>query len=692
MAVSAIDAYLGALALLAALAPLGLVLIRGAERAFGLRGFLTVPERAIVSIFAASTLFFLVASIPFPIFWPPVMWGILGAGGIALAVLWSHERWLGLRAGAAWVSTPTGALVVLVSLGLIAVEIVGGGTSAFPNVYDGAFQSLLANLIVANHTAVWTLQPYATAGVIYPQGAAVWFAFPNYLFGWSTITAAVVVPPLFLALSAPAAFCWGQRLGGVSGPRAARTGLVFLGFFALVASWPRLFIGGSYDFALSLPLFLVALGWLRPYAERGATRWGPTAAFGLLLGGLTSLSVACGDLLPILLIAFLVLYAPRLRLRWRAWAARLLAAIAIGTVFVARSIAGVVVWWHYPQHVLGATGSPPYAAQGGLPSLTWGLFVTYVYPFPPLRPKISPFPIMAGLIVVLLAAGVILCLLWFLRPAGTERRLLSADVVRPLVAITILAFAWTLALLFASASPFTATFANNLASVYESSYLLFILYGALTAIPTLAAVEYLAGRAAGDATDRGGDRPARRWSLEPAAARGRSAATALAVALVVVPIGVGGVTTVTEVPGYLGGHLAMFANVSAGDANGLRWAGAHLPACSRVLVAPGSAAMFLPLFARLGLVFPMYPISVNLSYNNAVNDLIAGTYTAGTRADLLELNVTEVFVTGQSSVSYLPFDPAVFATSHDFVTLFAQGDAQIYAFAPGEAATDCVFA
>jgi hypothetical protein len=164
----------------------------------------------------------------------------------------------------------------------------------------------------------------------------------------------------------------------------------------------------------------------------------------------------------------------------------------------------------------------------------------------------------------------------------------------------------------------------------------------------------------------------------------------LAVAVLALPLAFGAGVTAVDVPSYLDTHMAEFTNATSADLAALDWAGAHLPACSRVLVAPGSAAQFLPLFATVNVVFPMVPASNNLSYSVAVSDLTNGTYTNTTRAALLLLGVTEVFVTGQASVSFLPFLSRGPAGSTDFSDLFDQGDAAIFLFGPGATEGHCL--
>jgi hypothetical protein len=106
-------------------------------------------------------------------------------------------------------------------------------------------------------------------------------------------------------------------------------------------------------------------------------------------------------------------------------------------------------------------------------------------------------------------------------------------------------------------------------------------------------------------------------------------------------------------------------------------------------VAPGSAAQFLPEFAQVHVVYPMNPQPTNLSYATVVADLTSGIYANSTRSNLLLLNVTEVFVTGQNSVAYPPFLLTPLADSSDFRELFHEGDAAVLDFLPGSSAQTC---
>ena len=687
-------AYAGLLALLAGIAPIGLVLLRLGERVFPRISALHPLERLLVAGFASGTLFFTLASLPFPVFYPAVVVGALGAGLAVMAYLWVRERGRSFRAGIDWVSTWTGAGIVLGFLALLGIEVLGTGTLSFPNTYDGSFQTLFAQVILQHHGVTDTLLPYANVGVEYPQGAAVWLTLPPMLFGWSLVSSPLLLPALFLALSLPAAYSWGRRWGGAESARGTRVGLLFAGFFALVASWPRLFVGGSYDFAFALPLVFLAFGWLRPFVEPGVPNWPSTVAFGLLLGAITSLSVAAGEMLALTTVAFWIVYSGRRRARLLRAISRFAVLVAIGAAFVIRSLAGVVMWYSYPQHVLAPVGSPPYAIPGVPTTASVSTFIGELDPFVPLKPKLSPFPVLSVVLAILLAIGLVLCVLRYLTSHPTLARGLPKGVVGPAMITALVAFVWTAFLVLATTPALGATVFDYLASLYEASFLLFICYQVLALLPLLVLVENMGGR-------RGSGRalptppkprehdPKPRWSLPAGAPTRPSSTTALAVVALAIPFGIGAGVTATQVPSYLHDHVLELANVTIGDAQALEWAGSHLPVCSRVFAAPGSAAMFLPLYSDAQLVFPMMPLPVNLSYNEAVDDLAVGVYSTAVHSALVELGITVVFVTAQNSASYPPLEPGPLESSPDFTLLYSSGDAKLFEFVPGVAATGC---
>jgi hypothetical protein len=681
----------GLLLLFAALLPLGAALIRIAERWVGRRFELSTPERVVCALYASGALFFALASIPIAFFGSVLVVGLLIVGTVTLIVWWWREGWRAPRAAISWLLGWPGVTLVAGTLGLLLLEVAVTAAQTFPNANDGSWQSLYVLLIVNNHTIPWTIQPYANYGITYPSGAQVWMSLPVLLFHWPVTSGALTLPPLFLSFSLVGAYCWGERLGGIATRRGWQTGLVFAAFFGVIGSWPRLFVGGSYDFVFCLPLLLLTFGWLLPFVCGPLPSWRTAVAWGVLLGVSASLSVAVGELLFFLVLGFVLAFTPNLWSVIGGWAARVTIILLIGIGFLVRSLVGIAIWFSYPGHVLSAVGSPPYASAPVGPDPPIVSFTGDLDPFLLWKPKLSPLPLLSLELALLLALGLVILLIWVATPGSEIRRLLPSRLVAPIVVITGVTLTFTAALVALTPTTIGGSFIGDVTDVDESSYLLFMCYQAIALLPILLGIEYVRTRTspsekAGSSADVEAAEPRRR--VRQGESRPRSAPL-LVVGVIILAFCAGSAVTVAEAPSYLQEHLEGLANVSSGDVAALEWGGSHLSSCDRVLAAPLSAAMFLPLYSTAKLVFPAAPLSANLSYSVAVDNFTDGVYSNVTRAALLNLGVTEVFVTGQTSVSYPAFNPRSFDDTPDFAILFHSGDATIFLFLPGEDATTC---
>jgi hypothetical protein len=677
-----LDVFAGLLGLLLLTLPPGCALLRLAERGLGRRLHLSLPERALLAFFATGTLLFLVASLPIGLFALPAVVTILVVGSVAYAVMAVRERAAGLRAAASFLRGVPGIALALGSLGLLAVEVAGSQV-LLPNGVDGTVYALFVNVLLRHGSVAWTLQPYATTGILYPQGAPVWMALPVLLYGWPIVSAPVVTPPLFLSLTVAAGYCFGERLQGRLGLPSPASGLLFAAFFGLVASWPRLYVAGSYDFIFALPMFLVALGLFSTYVDAPCRTWAETLALGALLGAITSISVAVGTAL-LLLLAGLVFAAVISRGGGISFGVRFLAILGVALAFVARSFAGLAMWYGFPGHVQTATGSPPYAPL--LNHETYSGWSTQLDPFVPWKPKVSPLPVLYIELELLLVAGLGLALWYARRRGGSPESWLRPSGARWVLVGTTVLLLETVVLLTVGTANTTVSGIQSITNLWETSVLLFLFYSLIAALPLVAATRQLvrARRVSRSSGPPASSPPTRRQGKVP-----RQIGTVLALVLVVIPLMTGGASMIV-VPGYLHTTIASEANATRADVQALEWAGANLPECSHVLVAPGSAAQFLPEFALVHLVFPVFPSPTNQSYSILVANLTAGVYTGATRAAAIELGVTEVFVTGATTNAYPPFEQGPLRHSSDFEALFSQADALISEFIPGVASTGCL--
>lgn len=684
-----LEVFAGLLVLFLLSLPLGALLIRGGERFVGHRWAFTVPERVLVAFYASGGLLFLCASLPVPIYGLPLVSAVLALGLVGYVALSIHERGSGVRSLVRYLGTWPALLLGVGSLALLALEVTSGMV-LLPNGVDGTVDSLFVNLILQNHTLPWTLAPYSSDGVLYPQGAPVWMTVPVLVFGWPIVSSPVTLPPLFLGLSAAAAFCLGERIAGGGRGGTPWMGLLFAGFFGLLASWPRLYVAGSYDFIFAFPLFLVALGLLVPFAAKPHRSYREAIAFGVLTGTLAALSAATATTLILLTLFYLLAARPGLRQRLSSAVGDFAIVTGVTALFLARSFIGLTLWFNDPGHVVVDAGSPPYALPAHAQLYTGP--VGQLDPFVPWKAKISPIPYLSVELQVLLVAGIVLAVALTARRARRWTTYLPPSLVRWAVLGTLVLLVETGGLLFLGSLNTSVSGIESVTNVWETSFLLFTFYELLMILPLVAAANYLLRRpTVRPVPPREPPAVPNRGSLDRHRVGSPAAGwrQALVVLVVLVPLATGFVATVEDVPGYLHSSIVAQANATQGDLAALQWAGAHLPDCSRVLVPPGSAAQFLPEFARVKLVFPVYPSPINLSYQTVVSDLTQGVYDNGTRRALLQLNVTEVFATGQTTNAWPPFQLDALRSSADFGILFTQQDALIVAFVPGVTATGC---
>jgi hypothetical protein len=682
--------------LVVATLPLGLLVVRVGERVLRRRVELSVAERLVLALYATGGVLYLLAAVPIPIYGSAAIGALLVGGAVGYAFVQLRERGAGVRAFLDFATSRAGALLGVLFAGLLVVELAGIASLTVGNTLDGSVDSLYVNLLLAHHTLPWTLRPYANVGVAYPQSATVWLSLPVLLFNWPIVTAPLALPAFFLAFSVVGAFCLGDRLTRSAGPDASQwMGLLFAGFFGVVASWPRLFVGGSFDFVFCLPLFLVFVGWLVPFVSAPARPWREVVVLALVIGLAAQLSAMAGLTMIILLAGFLLAYREFSPGSIRPWCYRWLAVLGIAALSLGRTLLAVALWFDYPGHVLTPVGNPPPSTPFVTDTLDYRFLNGELNPFVWLKPKLSPFPALSVEIAMLLAIGLAMALFVTFRPTTSFRRFLPGNVARPILTGTVVLLVEAVTLAVGGALNSTTSGLQSVVDIEEVSILLFIFYELLAILPLVAAVEFLRReRATGPAPPQAAVPEAGIVPPSPARLRRRirgSPALGLAVAIVVgLSLGSGVAVAVVQVPGYISDHIGQLADVSPADLTALEWAGRNLPSCSQVLVAPGSVGQYLPEYASVGIVFPAFPTPVNLSYSLIVQDLDAGLYGNATRSLLLELGITTVLVSGQNSVTYPPFQLAPLQASADFSTLFTAGDVTILEFTAGASASGCL--
>jgi len=650
-----------------------------ARRASWLAGVDPV-ERAVVDLYLGGALVYAVAAVPLGLFVP-------GALVAAALIPWAVRLALGpsmtssagatfrsVRATARRASYAAPALGFLV---VLALEVLAADPAPTGNTYDSSLYSLYTSLLLLHHTLPTSLAPVASIGVAFPQGPTAWFAFGQQLLGVPGVRTSLLVTPLFQALAVPAGFALGRRWWGTP-PAGAAVAIVL----ALLAPFPREIVTGSNDLVLSLPLVLLLGAFARGWSEERPPGWADALTFGGLAGYAAALNPVGPEWLFLVVLVTALLAAPRLAGAPAAWLGRYAASVAVGMVFVSPSLYVLAEGHASPGFVPG--GATP--AVGAPFGTSTAQFLGGIDPFL-FRPSdtwLSPFPVLRAELAILIALGGFLLVLgaWGWLPTGRPfgRFVLSAGVVAGLILG---------AFVLARAQVPGFTDLVYLSSATETSVYLFVTYSVVASVPLIVLGERY------DRAPPPADReraPHRRWSLGTDPGPRGSVAVALGLALVLPGVGV----TVAALPAQLGSVYAQYSNVTSDDIAMMEFAAGALPDGSRVLVAPGSAAEFLPVYdPHVVLLYPMVSNfrNINASYELVVQELTNGTLDPAGSAALGALGVRYVAVTGPSSTLFRAFNPVPLATlaaedgGDPWSVAYHSGDAWLFHDGPGATAS-----
>jgi hypothetical protein len=628
-------------------------------------------ERGLLDLYLGGAALYLVAALPLGVFGLAVVAGLPLVASVLLFVRVLAARRAGRGPSIGPILAPFGRPWVLVAAGsaaaLYVIELVPALSVGAGNTYDSSLLTTYVALLLHHGTIPLSFRPYENAAILYPQATTVWLASAQLTFGLPPARSSLLVTPLFLALEPLAGYALGRRLLGRESAGAA---------FALAFAWlgpgTRAWVGGSNDFVLAAPLVLLLAAQLGTWGGTSPPRWGDAVGFGLLVGYSAALNpVGAEWLMPAVLVAGALAH-PGYGAALGRWLVRWGSALVSSLVGIVPSLYLLVLGWNSPGFVPGA---PP--ASAGAPSgISLPQFFGSVDPFL-FRSgdvELSPVPLLRAELAVLLILGIAALILaersseWDRRVAPLRRWALATGGV--VVAL--------LALLTAAGAPGSPVRAvSYVTNGSELSASLFVVFGVVAAIPLYWAFERLASsppEEEGGAEHRTAPTPGRTL-------RAGHLLVPLAVALVVIVPGV--VFTPTQLGPVLSELYGDFGHVTPDDFALLAYAGSNLPAGSRVLVAPGSAAEFLPGYASsIVLLYPMEPglPYVNASYGLIVRELTNGTLDGRGNASLQALGVQYIAVTGTNTVLWPPFSPAPLLLYPGTYTVeFHAGDAYLFA-------------
>ncbi len=635
-------------------------------------------ERVLLDLYLGGAVLFLIAAWFVGAFTLPVLEGVsIGAAAFLAGRLARDRRRResgGDPRGVGLVLGPWAALAAASALALFGIETAAALSAGSGNTYDASLLTTYAALLLQHGSIPLSFHPYGSSLILYPQGTTVWLGAAQATFGLPPARTSLLVTPLFLALPPLAGYSFGRRVFA-----SDRAGAAVALTFAWLGPATRAWVGGSNDFVFAFPLVLLLAGHaLRWDRDQGPGPW-DALGFGLLLGYAAAINpVGAEWLVPTILLA--AWFArPSFGGAWSRWFRRWGLAIAASLVALVPTLFVLFRGLGSPGFVFGAPETP-----GGIPiGITGAQFLGSIDPFL-FRAgdvQLSPIPLVRAELAVLLVAGLAFLLVGREGSGGVVRLGLFRRWALAAGA-TIVGLLGLLVIAGATLNPVRNV--AYLTNATELSAWLFTVYGLVAAVPLVLAFERLSVRSflSGPVQGNGGPRPERSLSARSLRPSARNVlAPWVAVLVIVVP---GVVLTPTQLSPVLGELYGDFGAVSPADFTLLEEAPGFLPPGSRVLVAPGSAAQFLPGYAHdVVLLFPMAPgwAWVNASYSRLVEELSQNaTLDAAGHAAFAALEVQFVLVTGPNTILWPPFSPApLLADPTNFTVVFHDGDAWAFA-------------
>lgn len=631
-------------------------------------------ERLLVDLYLGGGGLYVLALVPLPLFTPPLVGlYLVGAASVLVALVVREARATrrgllrGLRGG--WELLP-GGIVLAATLAVFAIEVAIAEGVPTGNSFDTSILTDYVALLLQNHHVPLSLVPIAPQLTSYPQGTTVWLGAAQMIFSLPPARTPLLVTPLFLSLSPLAGYVLGRRQLG-----SPWAGLAIGLTFALIGSWTRVVVATSNDFVFSFPLVVWLLARSDLWRTPTPLTWPDAVAFGGVLGYSAAMNpVGAEWLFPTVVVLGLLTSVRRpgyLRIAVPRWIVSLVASL----LFVTPALWTIV---RAGGVLFPAAGNVPIPAVPGAPGISPAQFVGSIDPFL-FRPQdvwLSPFPALRFELAALLIAGALILVV----PSLVRRLGPRGPPFRELVATTVAAAVALLALQVGAAQGLTAldSFAVVSSGPQVSIYL-FAVYVLLAALPLYLLVEYVREKRE-DRTPEpiapGRPASARTLSSRSPISNGRAVALVLVAALLVPGV----VVTGTDFPSYLQELYGNYGRVTPSDFALFAWAALNLPTGARVLVAPGSAAQFLPGYARVALLYPVQPIARNASYVALDRELVRGNLTAAGFADLTALDVQYIAVTGNTTDLWAPFSPIPLLANPTVFgpPLFHSGDAYLF--------------
>lgn len=249
------------------------------SRLSGLFKNLDILQVLVLNVYLGGLILYVIAVIPFGLFCSVTMWGVLlfsvffVVAELLIKRLRFPKKCDALRC----------AVVLTIFLVALWIQLIPVSDLVFGSIHDTSLHSLFVQLILENRQVPVLLQPYATEGIVYPQGFHPIVAYSVCISNCLVPSAILYITTLFSAMSVLGAYYLGRALSS-----RWYFGVSLALVFAFVAPYPKYITWGSNALVTSIPLYFVCLSLVPSLMKEKRVGISEIVVIGILFGYLAA--------------------------------------------------------------------------------------------------------------------------------------------------------------------------------------------------------------------------------------------------------------------------------------------------------------------------------------------------------------------------------------------------------------------
>ena len=306
---------------------------------------LDIIQVLVLNALFGGLILYLIAIMPFGLFSSATMWVVLlfSASFVVAELLIKRPRFPEKRDALRYTA------VLAIFLVALWIRLAPLSDFIFGSIHDTSLHSLFVQLLLENRQVPMLLQPYATEGIIYPQGFHPTVAYAASISKYLVPSAVLHITTLFSAMSVLGAYYLGKALSS-----KWHFGVSLALVSAFIAAYPKHITWGSNTFVASIPLYFVCLSFvpslLKEKPEFGVSE---IAVIGILFGYLGAVHLQPYETLIASIGLWWLINMARRKQRAFSQIWCILAVFLISLIIVSPFFYRWLIWYPYPYHNIG---------------------------------------------------------------------------------------------------------------------------------------------------------------------------------------------------------------------------------------------------------------------------------------------------------------------------------------------------